>query len=44
MVTALIQKLTTKNKPYFNSFRTGKSLQGKLKDKLTKFPSLTRAL
>ena len=30
MVTALIQKLRTKNKPYFNSIHTGKSLQGKL--------------
>ena len=41
MVTALIQKLTTKNKPYFNSIHTGKTLQGKLYDKLTEFPFLT---
>ena len=30
MVTALIQKLTTKNKPYFNIIHSSKSLQGNL--------------
>ena len=44
MVTVLIQKLAIKNKLYFNSIHTGKSLQGKLWDKLTKFPFLTHAL
>ena len=36
MVMASIQKLTTKHKAHFNSTHTGKSLQGKLEDKLTK--------
>ena len=39
MVTALI-----KNKPYFNSIHTGKSLLGKLYEKLTKFPFLAKIL
>jgi len=30
MVTALIQKLSTKNKPYFDITHAEKSLQGKL--------------
>ena len=33
-----------KNKPHFNSIHTGKSLQGKLEEKLTKFLFLTCTL
>ena len=37
MATALIQKMTIKNKPCFNNTLTGKSLRGNLQEKLTKF-------
>ena len=42
--SGLYQKIDIelKNKPYFNSIHTVKSVQGK--DKLTKFPFLTRSI